>query len=78
LINVHGFDDNGNTLIVNDPYGNRFEPGYGTKTNGHNLRYKYADVHAKWMVEIWSGANENNLNLAELTKMHLAVEYTQN
>lgn len=28
IINVHGFDDNGETLLVNDPYGNAREPGW--------------------------------------------------
>lgn len=42
-----------NDLLVNDPFGNWREPGYGTKMNGANLVYPYNQVKAKWMVTVW-------------------------
>jgi hypothetical protein len=71
LINVHGFDDNGQVLICNDPNGSKLEPEYGKHMNGHNVRYPYSYVGAKYMVEIWDGANSKKNNL---TKTLAALE----
>jgi hypothetical protein len=49
---VKGFEG-GDTLIVNDPFGNWLERGtYGQKMNGHNLRYPFSRVTPKWMISV--------------------------
>jgi hypothetical protein len=40
-------------LIVNDPYGNNNEPGYGTKRNGAGVVYTWEQIrHNRWG-EVW-------------------------
>jgi len=55
LVLVRGYDTvNGKMdLIVNDPWGNKNEPGYGEHRNGENIKYSFSFIKAKWMVEVW-------------------------
>jgi|GEM_PF-2839858 len=45
-----GYTADGN-LIVNDPYGNRFEPGYGGN-NGRGVYYPWKDLTARRALEV--------------------------
>lgn len=53
LIVVKGYENNGQVLITNDPYGNAAGSGYGRHMDGFNVRYSWSYVKAKWMVEVW-------------------------
>lgn len=54
LILVKGYENGGQTIIANDPYGNANVGGYGQHMNGGDVRYSWGFVKAKWMVEIWA------------------------
>jgi hypothetical protein len=50
ILVVIGYTNNGH-LIVNDPYGNRFAPGYGG-TNGKGLFYRWSCLTAHVAMEV--------------------------
>jgi len=49
---VRGFtcDDK---MIVNDPYGDATEPGYGSYRNGAGIIYPFTFVHPGWAIEVF-------------------------
>lgn len=52
VILIRGY--NGNTYIANDPYGNANVAGYGKHMNGKAVKYTWAKMKTKWMVEVWA------------------------
>jgi dipeptidyl aminopeptidase/acylaminoacyl peptidase len=50
ILLVIGYTQDGN-LVVNDPYGNRFEPGYGAN-NGERVVYPWKRTTARTAVEV--------------------------
>lgn len=49
---IIGYNDNTSQYIVNDPYGelDMIGGGYYGSTNGAGVKYKYSDLHRRWMV----------------------------
>jgi len=52
IILIRGYE--GNELVVNDPYGDANQANWGKADNGGNVKYTWAKVKAKWMVEVWA------------------------
>ena len=50
IILVIGYTADGN-LIVNDPYGDRFSPGYGSN-NGNGLTYQWKKITPRHALEV--------------------------
>ena len=54
ILLVIGYTADGN-LIVNDPYGNRFQPGYGAN-NGSGITYQWKNVTPRHALEVIGAA----------------------
>lgn len=54
IVLVRGYENGGAQYIVNDPYGNANVSGYGKSMNGKAVRYTWAKMKTKWMVEVWA------------------------
>ena len=50
ILVVTGYTDDGN-LLVNDPYGNRFAPGYGSN-DGNSILYPWKRVTPRTALEV--------------------------
>lgn len=53
IITVKGFRGS-NDIMVNDPFGDYRQPGYGQKMNGANLIYQFNQIKPKWMISVWN------------------------
>jgi len=53
IMTVRGYIAGGDTLYINDPWGNGFAPEYGRRYNGENVQYQFGRVKPKWMVSVW-------------------------
>lgn len=54
IILIRGYENDGAQFIANDPYGNANVAGYGKSMNGKAVRYTWAKMKTKWMVEVWN------------------------
>lgn len=52
IIVVKGYGS-GQTVIVNDPWGDYTKPNYGHALNGGNAFYTFNNIKPKWMVTVW-------------------------
>ena len=53
IVLIRGYENGGAKYIANDPYGNANVAGYGRSMNGKAVRYTWAFMKTKWMVEVW-------------------------